>query len=298
MKYTKISTFLLITLTIGLFCIPQAFAAIQDQHNQLQNLDLEWHNGAINQINSDYTEGDVVPYRYELVGLPGDAYIHLTITYRFTKGGKYAFDFLANYDQTEGTSITSSGGPFGDSTPLSSLIEPDITETLQIPDDGSISTDDSFVPQYFDLGGDIADLEVVSGPILTGDTSGDSEKEINLKITTTTGDDLQIVLFWGGHLAIGDGQDNWPLEMGSSSISGAPYHQSVSGYVDENKNNQKDPTEKNIGPGDRAIQNVGPSFVIPEIPFGTVVALMGFFTGLGAFYYTKKHRIKQHTIKY
>jgi hypothetical protein len=43
--------------------ITEVFAAVQDQHNQFQNVDLEWHNGDINHVNSAYAEGDVVPYR-------------------------------------------------------------------------------------------------------------------------------------------------------------------------------------------------------------------------------------------
>ena len=298
MKIGKICTIIAFVVLLGSFSVQGVFAAVQDQHNQFQNIDLEWHNGDINHINSAYAEGDVVPYRFELTGLPGDTDIYLTIDYKFTKGGKYAFDFLATYDLTESAAILSAGGLFADSTPLSTLTEVEVDFTaLEIPDDPAISTDDLLVgPQYFAIGGDVVkDTSDPNGPsvipvpfTLTGDTTGDSEKSITLKITTTSGDDLELVLAWGGHLAIGDGADNWPLGHGSGSISGAPYHQSVSGFVDQNGNGEADGGEK-IGPGDRSIHNVSP-FVVPEVAFGTIAALATMFGVFGLYAINKKHQ--------
>ena len=56
-----------------------------------------------------------------------------------TKGGKYAFDFLATFDLTESGPIASAGGLFGDSTPLSTLTVGDVVfDALAIPDDPTI----------------------------------------------------------------------------------------------------------------------------------------------------------------
>ena len=98
----------------------------------------------------------------------------------------YAFDFLADYDLTESSTIAAAGGLFGDSTPLSTLTVGDVDfAALAIPDDTSITTDDLLVgtegTQYFAIGGDVASA-VAAAPILTGDTSGNSEKSITLKV--------------------------------------------------------------------------------------------------------------------
>ena len=265
--------------------------AIKDQHNQLQNVDLEWHNGAINHVNSDYEEGDVVPYRYELINLPGDTDIYVTIHYDFTRGGLHAFDFLADYDLTERTVIDlpGTGGEFGDATPLSTLTAADIAKSLAIPDDPSIPTDNLVGSQYFAIGGDVAGTPATGGFTLTGDTTGNSEKSTTLKITTNTGTSRQLAIFWGGHLAIGDDGPNWLLGKGAGSITGAPYHQSVSGFVDANNNGVKDGGEKSIGPGDRAIHNVSP-FVIPELPLGPILGLIGMFAAFGTFRHMKQKR--------
>jgi len=283
----------LVLFMIGSISIPLVSAAVQDQHNQFQNVDLEWHNGDINQINSVYGEGQVVPFRYELIGLPGDTDIYLTIHYKCTKGGKNAYDFLATYDLTESVPIGLAGGLFADSTPLSTLTEADVDfMALAIPDDSSIDKDELLgSTQYFALGGDFvaASVEVVNiaDPFdFSGDMTGDSEKSITLHFTTEDVDaaDLQIVLAWGGHLAIGDGGPNWPLGMGSGSIPGAPYHQSVSGFVDINGNGEIDGGEF-IGPGDRSIHNV---FVVPEVAVGTIAAVASMFGALGLFALKRK----------
>ncbi len=52
-----------------------------------------WINGALNQNNSNYAEGDYVPQRVQLSGLnPGAHQIYFT--YDRTKNGKFAYDFV------------------------------------------------------------------------------------------------------------------------------------------------------------------------------------------------------------
>jgi fimbrial isopeptide formation D2 family protein/LPXTG-motif cell wall-anchored protein len=52
-----------------------------------------WINGALNQNNSNYAEGDYVPQKVELSGLTPGTHT-LTFSYDRTKNGKYAYDFV------------------------------------------------------------------------------------------------------------------------------------------------------------------------------------------------------------
>jgi uncharacterized repeat protein (TIGR01451 family) len=241
-------------------------ASIQDQHQQLQNKvgSVEWANGNINSSNSDYWEGDVVPYRYEVINLPGSTDVYIEIHYDFTKGGKHAFDFLANYNLTESVALASVGGVFGSpATPLSTLSESDNHTQVQIPLDSSVPGDDALAPQYFDIYGDYTSAVVVGGPTLVGSVTGDSEKYIKLKIHTnsSTGADRQIALAWGGHLAT---EGDWGGGLSSSCISGAPFHQNIGGFVDANGNGEKDGGEKSLGAGDRSIQMPKPDLSLTK----------------------------------
>jgi len=67
-------------------------AASFDQNTQ-ENRGGSWINGALNQNNSNYAEGDYVPQRVELTGLATGTHT-LTFSYDRTKNGKYAYDFV------------------------------------------------------------------------------------------------------------------------------------------------------------------------------------------------------------
>lgn len=55
----------------------------------------DWINGALNQTNSNYAEGDFVPQKVELGGLVPGTYT-LGFTFDRTKNGKYAYDYVAD----------------------------------------------------------------------------------------------------------------------------------------------------------------------------------------------------------
>jgi hypothetical protein len=62
----------------------------------------DWQNGNINASNSLYGEGQVVPYRFEIGGLPMSSGTHtFEIEYDFSKSGPKSFDFLVNYNETQ-----------------------------------------------------------------------------------------------------------------------------------------------------------------------------------------------------
>lgn len=65
-----------------------------DQNTQ-ENSGGSWINGALNQNNSNYAEGDFVPQKVELGGLVPGTYT-IGFSYDVTKNGKYAYDFVSD----------------------------------------------------------------------------------------------------------------------------------------------------------------------------------------------------------
>jgi LPXTG-motif cell wall-anchored protein/uncharacterized repeat protein (TIGR01451 family) len=66
-----------------------------------------WLNGALNQVNSNYAEGDFVPQKVELSGLVPGTYT-IGFTFDRTKNGKYAYDYVAGLDITGSTGASAS----------------------------------------------------------------------------------------------------------------------------------------------------------------------------------------------
>ena len=70
----------------------------------------DWQNGNLNGGNSTYAEGESVPYRYEVKGLPASSGSHtFRIKYDFSKAGIKAFDFLTKYNVTQTSADPCSG---------------------------------------------------------------------------------------------------------------------------------------------------------------------------------------------
>jgi len=251
-------------LVLGIFGT-LASAAVPSEINQWRNIENKWVTGSINEQNSLYYEGDSVPYRYELAGLQGDTWIYLNISYEYTKAGIHAFDFPTSYDRTSAPLLTVQ-------EKKTAIAESEIIyDALAIPDD-PVHTFDNLLKtnegqQFITLGGDWAAVEVIHPAtpyFFEGDPLGSSDRGFTIRVktkpaSTVVGRDIQIIVGWGGHLAIGT--DNWGTGMGSGSIQGAPYHQRVTGYIDANNNGIKDGGES-LGGGDVQIQG-GAIKVIP-----------------------------------
>jgi hypothetical protein len=229
-----------------------------------------WGTGAIGDSDSDYFEGDSIPYRMVLDDLPQNTWVYFTVTYSSSKAFINSFDFLTSYDYSEAPlDLTSQDSTSTLSTRSSNpvnLIESDVTyDALAIPQD-TITQDDlanvGNEVQYFAIGGDWADAGnwadggALTAPTITCGSNGDCEKVINFKILTsgTTGgpEDRRLVIGWGGHLAIGAGPGGWGAGLGAGSVSGDPYHMATTGWVDlDGEGDNDDGTS--LGGGDRQV---------------------------------------------
>jgi hypothetical protein len=208
--------------------------AIGTNLDQLQNGTItktpEWSNGSINNQNSCYSEGDVVPYRYFVTGVgPGELHF-FTINFEFTKGGKKAFDYLAKFDITEAGPITTTGGTCGSisTTPPADCATPVLVATFPDP------TIPPIPPFFAGYGGEALPcvsfclqpgIVTLGGYTFTGSLTADSELSILVAFTTpaTLPANSSVGFFWGGHLAKGT-PTTWGIGNGAGSVSGAPFH--------------------------------------------------------------------------
>jgi hypothetical protein len=177
-----------------------------------------WARGNVNESKSHYYEGDSLPIRIVADGLTiGDSYT-VTIGYDYTKGGKYATDYLTDYDRTESVMNDPCVGVSG------CTLTPE--NNIGIPLDPQVAAGFDGVPMTSD---DITQISGsfscfgctftgVSGYSLSGSTAGDSSKTLTL---TFTADKTAIVIAYGSHIST---RADWGLANSAINISGSPYH--------------------------------------------------------------------------
>ncbi len=234
------------------FTDPGIGTNLDQLHNGTASQSPEWANGNINTTNSCYSEGDSVPYRYFVTGLGAIASHTFTIQFDFTKGGKKAFDYLTDYNLTEGTVISGLPAPQAGGGPCSntSTNAPSNCVASQVVPVGSFPATTYFPAGY---GGEalatprqlyaynVASVSF-SGYTLNGSTASNSD--ITLTVTFTPANpNSDVGFFWGGHLAKGT-PATWGVGNGSGAVSGAPFHMHAFNFDNGGGANQ-----------DRSIQN-------------------------------------------
>lgn len=233
----------------------------QCQNGTLANLNTacgtqptQWANGNINGQNSQYREGDGLPYRNFVSGIPNGTWV-IRIQYDFTKGGIYAIDRLTRYNLTQNSNPclgTAAGFSCGG----------DPTFEFEMP--GEVATPTATAPALpnggaLDVAGSVANLDAdgrkmavwVQGgtaaflsagqnaPLFnddrvlqSGSAAGDSSREFAFKVTLsgcpTTGRDAgcSLMMGWTGHIAAAR---DWGHGKGASSVTGAPFHMRIIG---------------------------------------------------------------------
>jgi hypothetical protein len=227
-----------------------------------------WQNGDLNQNNSAYAEGRVVPFRVAVEGLtPGIHTIH--IDYEFTAGGHKAYDFLATYNATESVDLCGAGG--GGASSLCTPGPLPAASTMAFPSD-AFSTDGLTVSGAESFSGVARNLTMYGGTITSitcsvppgnpGNdysclnpsspahahaTSGSSNGNFLVTFNATGS---AILLAWGGHLAQSaywDVQADPPGSPdGAAQISGAPWHMRTQDLDEISGNKNQD---RSIQPG-------------------------------------------------
>jgi hypothetical protein len=183
----------------------------------------DWINGNLNGSNSTYFEGDATVQRLWLTDFaPGSSHT-VTLKYGTTKGGKHAYDFLTNWDWSEGWISVADrcDGITGCTTSAET--------TFAIPQDPSANNYDNFSRNFVMRGGTLTGA--TTPVIISGSYAGDSETVITVSFTVANSGSMcetkgnnttcSTALWFGAHVAA---QADWGIGLGAGSISGSPYH--------------------------------------------------------------------------
>ena len=181
-----------------------------------------WITGNLGISNSDYSEGDSVPFRATINNLTIGASYSVKISWESTKDGKHAYDYLTSYNRTESTA-----------DPCVGLTCASPSDTLPIPIDpnvtgGGVTQIGSqlfslFGGSFVDAGANIANsgdlcatatCNIASNPsgyVLTGTYAGSSSTSTDVYFTAAA---ESVVLAWGGRIAA---EADWGVGMGHST---------------------------------------------------------------------------------
>lgn len=181
--------------------------------------------GAVNESKSHYYEGDFVPIRFIASGLTVGRIYSVTLGYDYTKGGKYANDYLGDYDATESVMNNPCVNVTGCTlTPVTTFlvpIDPEVTNGFnRAPGDGD---DIVQLPGDFSCFGCTITSAGTPGSEYTrsGVQTGDSTKNFTL---TFTADKTTVVIAYGSHIST---RPDWGLANSAVNITGSPYHNYV-----------------------------------------------------------------------
>ena len=202
-----------------------------------------WQTGNLGIGNSDYAEGDSIPYRSIASNLTVGQTYKLELEWGTTKDGKHAIDYLTSYNRTESTAnpcsgMTCSGG----------------TSTLPIPIDPHVAgagvtqvSGQSFTAfgatfpasgaTVGNAGGNLCGSPTCSIPAnptaysLNGTFTGTSETGLSIYFTATHS---TAVIAWGGHIAR---RLDWGAGHSAADVPGSPYHMRVIDFQCSNVDN-------------------------------------------------------------
>ncbi len=214
-----------------------------------------WENGNINGSNSQYREGDGLPYRNSITKLSNDTWT-IRVEYDFTQGGDFAIDRLTRIDLTQHSDPCAStsditctkGSPAFTFTMPGEVVSPDATHpalpnsgALHIVADGSLSlpTDaqmtvwvEGGTATFVSTGQNFTGVQATSfnddKVLQNGLSTGNSERQFAFKVTLSgcSGSNCKLMLGWTGHIA---SAVDWGAGNGAASISGAPFHMRIIG---------------------------------------------------------------------
>ena len=202
-----------------------------------------WQTGNLGTSNSDYAEGDSVPYRSIASNLTVGKTYKLMIEWDATQSGKHAIDYPTSYDRTEGTAnpcagVTCSGG----------------TSTLPIPIDPHVTTagvtqvsGQSFTAfgatfpasgaSVSNSGGNLcgsSTCTIAANPTaytLSGTYAGTAAAGTAVYFTAAS---TTVVIAWGGHIAR---RLDWGSGHSAADVAGSPYHMRVIDFNCSNVDN-------------------------------------------------------------
>jgi hypothetical protein len=181
---------------------------------------------------SHYKEGDFVPIRIVADSLTSTQSYTVTIGYDYTKGGKYATDYLGNYDYTESVNNNPCVGVAGCTLASEQTVAVPTDPTVTAGYDEILGTPDDITQMagsFSIFGGTITNISAYS---LSGATTGDSSKSVTL---TFTANQSSVVIAYGSHIST---RSDWGFNNSAINISGSPYHNYIVDFPCANQGNR------------------------------------------------------------
>ena len=193
------------------------------------DLHCDWQNGNINASNSQYAEGDMIPYRLFVEKLDPSVSHTIHINYDFTRGGIKAFDFLTTWNVTQ-----TGAGPCSGMAAVPSPCPPGAVSTFAFPGDSfspsnktGLSVDGAIAAASVSrnltiYNGTITSISAVThSGLATGNSDADMLVTFVANSCGSPGCESTVELVWAGHVALGL---YWGTGNGAVSIGGAPFH--------------------------------------------------------------------------
>jgi hypothetical protein len=198
-----------------------------------------WVNGSLNRNNSQWKEGQSVPYRIKFSGLDANTPYTVTLGYDTTEGGVHTLDYLTTIDRSNVADPCISVGCDGTFNSFPIPLDP----RVQAGPDGGIGTggddidpgpdgttgtgdDDTVSTGFFRIyGGATFPANAASAYSYNGDFTGNSQAFITLTFNSGPTPD-EVVLGWSGHIS---SRFNWGFNNAAILLSGSSYHMRTAG---------------------------------------------------------------------
>jgi hypothetical protein len=181
----------------------------------------EWVNGNLNASKASYREGDSVPYRLRMSGIPTGVSNTVTIEWDTTQSGKHALDYLTRFNASvTGANPCMNGACSGTPTTFPTPLDPNITAGDSQPSQMLPGRYEFYAAQnalqYFTMWG--GTITAVSTPLRSGLYTGSSATSVTITFTASIANP---VLSWGGHIAT---RVDWGATHSAVAINGSPFH--------------------------------------------------------------------------
>lgn len=184
---------------------------------------VSWVNGNLNSSKASYREGDSVPYRLRMSGVPTTGSNTVIIEWDTTASGQHALDYITRFNAAvTGADPCMDGACSGAPTmPLYPIpLDPAITEgtnqpSQMMPGRLAFYTAQNGTQHFAMWGGTITSVSSIR---TVGSYIGSAMTEVTITFTASIPNP---VLAWGGHIAT---RMDWGAAYSAVAINGSPFH--------------------------------------------------------------------------
>ncbi len=202
----------------------------------------QWQTGNLGSSNSDYLEGDSIPYRSVVDNLTVGQTYKVQIEWDSTASGHHAIDYITSFGRTETTADPCAGITCSASVATLAIpLDPRVSSAgvTQLPSQVITAYGATFpaagasVPNSGNLCG-TATCSIPANPSAYGfDGTYESSSQTGTSVYFTASS-TRVVLAWGGHIA---SRTDWGNGKSAAAISGSPYHMRIIDFACSNVNN-------------------------------------------------------------